>query len=334
VTIALSLGLGVLPVLILLAGLRIMDSYRLVTRAAVARSLGAGVIAAVAAFAIHTGLLHLGWDGVTVKRYVAPVVEETLKALWVLILIRSHRVGFLVDAGIHGFAAGTGFAVIENLYYAWALGPSGVTFWLARGLGTAVLHGSTTAIVAIVSRDLSERRPGLGPAAFLPGLGLGIVLHSLYNHLLFNPLLATAALLVTMPLLLVAVYEHSERATRAWLGVGLDEDVDRLELILSGEERHTPIGEYLESLRHRFEGPILADMLCLLRVHLELAIRAKGTLIARAAGLDLPVDQDVRARLEELRYLERSIGPTGRLAMMPMMRARTRDLWQVYLFDR
>jgi len=312
----------------------VMDSFQLVTRSAVVRSLGAGALAAVVAFAIHTGLLHLGWDEGVVKRYVAPVVEETLKAVWVLFLIRSHRVGFLVDAGIHGFAAGTGFAVIENLYYAWALGASGVTFWLARGLGTAVLHGTTTAIVAIVSLDLSERRTGIGAAAFLPGLALGMVLHSLYNHLLFNPLLATAALLVTMPLVLVAVYEHSERATRAWLGVGLDEDVERLELILSGEERHTPIGEYLESLRHRFEGPILADMLCLLRVHLELAIRAKGILIARAAGLDLPIDPELRARLEELRFLERSIGRTGRLAMTPMMRTRTRDLWQVYLLER
>src|SRR5262249_39238081 len=136
------------------------------------------------------------------------------------------------------------------------------------------------------------------------------------------------------PLLLVAVYERSEVATRAWLGVGLDSDVERLELILSGEEKHSHIGEYLESLRHRFEGPILADMLCLVRIHLELAIRAKGTLIARAAGLDLPIDEDVRARLEELRYLERSIGPTGRLAMLPLLHTRTRDLWQVYVLDR
>jgi RsiW-degrading membrane proteinase PrsW (M82 family) len=328
------IALGVLPVLLLLLGLQLMDSYRLVSGAAIARSLAAGAAAAGVAVAVNVWLLRHGVNDDALRRYVAPVLEETLKAAWVVVLIRSHRVGFLVDAGVHGFAAGTGFAVIENIYYAWVMGPSGLAFWLVRGLGTAVLHGTTTAIVAVTSQGLSERRavPGLLP--FVPGLILSTVIHSVYNHLLFNPLLATSTILVLTPLLLVTVYERSEGATRAWLGAGLDSDVERLELILSGDERHTPIGEYLESLRHRFEGPILADMLCLLRIQLELAIRAKGTLIARAAGLDLPIDEDVRSRLEELRYLERSIGPTGRLAMMPLMQTRTRDLWQVYVLSR
>ena len=329
-----ALALGVLPVLLLLAGLRVMDSYRLVSGPAVSRSLGAGAVAAALAFAANAWLLDHGVDDGAVRRYLAPILEETLKAAWVVVLIRTHRVGFLVDSGIHGFAAGTGFAVVENVYYAWAVGSTGLSFWLVRGLGTAVLHGTTTAIVAIVSQGLSERRAAAGFLPFLPGLALSIGIHSLYNHLLFNPLLATSTILVVTPLLLVAIYERSERATRAWLGMGLDSDVERLELILSGDERHTPIGEYLESLRHRFEGPILADMLCLLRIHLELGIRAKGTLIARAAGLDLPVDEDVRAGLEELRYLERSIGRTGRLAMLPLLRTRTRDLWQVYVLSR
>jgi hypothetical protein len=286
------------------------------------------------AFAANTWLLHHGVEAGILRRYLAPVLEEVLKAIWVVALIRTHRVGFLVDAGVHGFAAGSGFAVVENVYYAWAVGSSGLSFWLVRGLGTAVLHGTTTAILAIVSQSLAERRAAKGLTPFLPGLLLAIGIHSLYNHLLFNPLLATSTILVLTPLLLVVVYEASERAMRVWLGTGLDSDVERLELILSGDERHSPIGEYLESLRHRFEGPILADMLCLLRIHLELAIRAKGTLIARAAGLDLPVDDDVRARLEELRYLERSIGRTGQLAMLPLLHTRRRDLWQVYVLGR
>jgi hypothetical protein len=294
-------------------------------------SLAAGALAAGAAFAANVGLLTAGVDETLLRHYLAPILEEALKAVWVVALVRRHRIGFLVDAGVHGFAVGTGFAVIENLYYASALGRSGISFWLVRGLGTAVLHGSTTAIVAITAQSLAERRGGAGPLAFLPGLAVAVVAHSLYNHLLFNPLLASAAILLVMPLLLVLVYERSERATRDWLGTGLDSDVERLELILTGEERATPIGEYLESMRHRFEGPILADMLCLLRIHLELSIRAKGVLIARAAGLEIPLDDAVRANLDELRFLERSIGKTGRLALLPLLGKSRRDLWQVYL---
>ena len=141
-------------------------------------------------------------------------------------------------------------------------------------------------------------------------------------------------LLGTMPLLIVAIYERIERATRDWLGAGLDSDIERLELLLEGDESHYPIGEYFESLRHRFSGPVMADMVCLLRIHLELSLRAKGILIARAAGVELPADESVQGNLNELRFLERSIGGTGRLAMMPLLQTSGRDLWQITMLRR
>jgi RsiW-degrading membrane proteinase PrsW (M82 family) len=331
----LAIFVGILPVLLFLSALQIMDSYKLVTRRDLLHSAAAGALAAALAFALNTALLRvLNVPPHVVTRYAAPVFEEALKALLVVYFVRADKVGFMVDAAIHGFAVGTGFAVLENLYYAWALQSPGIGLWIVRGLGTAILHGSTTGIVAILAKDLTERHRSKGLALFLPGMAIACAVHSFYNHLLFNPLLATAALLVLMPLLVVAIYERSERATRDWLGAGLDSDMERLELILGGEERHSPIGEYLESLRHRFAGPVLADMLCLLRIHLELSMRAKGMLIARAAGVELPPDESVRANLEELRYLEHSIGGTGRLAMLPLLQTSSRDLWQICMLRK
>jgi RsiW-degrading membrane proteinase PrsW (M82 family) len=334
VTAAVSVAIGILPVALFLGALAALDSYKLVGRAAVTRALLAGAAAAALSYAANVGMLQAGADEGTLKRWLAPAVEESLKALWVGHLLRRHRVGFLVDAGIHGFAVGTGFAVVENLYYAWALGPSPVSVWIARGLGTAVLHGSATAIVALTALHLAERHRVSPPAALLPGWLVAVAAHALYNHLLFDPLLAAAAILATMPPLVLVAYGRSERSTRQWLGTGLDRDVERLELILSGEERDSPIGLYLESLRERFAGPVLADMLCLLRMHLELSIRAKGILIARAAGVELPPDDNVPERLEELRHLERAIGPTGRLAVQPLLSTSGRDLWQIHLLSR
>src|SRR4029434_170662 len=103
---------------LLSGGLQVMDSYRLVSSSAVSRSLGAGAMAAGLAFAANSWLLHQGVDPVTLRRYLAPLIEEILKVAWVVVLIRSHRLGFPVGAGVHGFAAGTGFAVVENVYYA------------------------------------------------------------------------------------------------------------------------------------------------------------------------------------------------------------------------
>ena len=66
-------------------------------------------------------------------------------------------------------------------------------------------------------------------------------------------------------------------------------------------------------------------------MQLELSLRAKGLLIARAAGIDLPPDPEVRAQLEEIRYLERTIGATGLLALQPLLRTSRRDLWQAHV---
>jgi hypothetical protein len=256
-------------------------------------------------------------------------VEETLKAAVVTYLVARSRVGFMVDAGIHGFAVGTGFALVENAYYAAALRDLSPWLWVFRGLGTALMHGSATAIVAILSKFLTDRSGSRAAQHFLPGLAIAIALHSGFNHLTPWPLLATFAPLLLTPLVLLLVFEWSERGTRDWLGTGFDHDVEILELIESGEIRNTPTGRYLELLRGRFPGPVVADMLCMLQIHLELAARAKGILVARQAGVELPVGAEVRANLEELRHLERLVGPTGRLAVTPLLRTSSRDLWQI-----
>lgn len=328
----LSLLVGFLPVVLFLAVLLALDSFQLVTRRQVMLSIGWGMVAAIGALLVNQVLLdaHLV-SSLSLRRYAAPVHEEILKALLVLFLIRAHRVGFLVDAGIHGFAAGTGFALVENAWYVHAMGEANPWLWVLRGLGTAVMHGSTTALVGIAARTFADRGVPIAIAA-LPGLVVAWIVHSTYNHLLLNPLLATAILLVVAPLAMIATFELSERATRHWLGHGLDRDAELLELVHSGAIVDTPAGEYVGSLRERFPGPVVADMLCMLEIRTELAMRAKGMMLARSAGLDLPPDPQVRANITELQFLERSIGPTGRLAMMPLL-PEGRERWQIRLLE-
>ena len=328
----LSLAVGFLPVVLFLIALLALDSFQLVTRRQVLVSIGWGALAAIVAFFAHRLLIEgTGMSPLVLRRYVAPALEEVLKAGLVLALVKAHRTGFLVDAGIHGFAAGTGFALVENAWYAHTLGDVNPWLWVLRGLGTAVMHGSATAMVGIVAHAFAERGRRVVIAA-LPGLAAAWVVHSAYNHLMLNPLLATAILLVVAPLALIATFELSERATRHWLGHGLDRDAELLELIHSGAIVSTPVGEYVGSLRERFPGPVVADMLCLLEIRLELAMRAKGLMLARSAGIDIPSDASLRANLAELKFLEHSIGPTGRLAMMPLL-PEGRERWQIRMLE-
>jgi hypothetical protein len=141
----------------------------------------------------------------------------------------------------------------------------------------------------------------------------------------------TAMLLVVLPLIVLWVFERSDQATREWVGAGLDLDLLLLETFSSDALSHTRFGAYLRELRQRFPGPVVVDMLCLLRVELELSIQAKAVLIARDAGITMPPHPDARRGVDEIRYLRASIGRTGLLALHPINVSSHRDDWHRYL---
>jgi protease PrsW len=330
VTTVPGIAVGVLPVFLFLGALVLIDSYKLVALRAILLSVAAGAAAALASYGANVTLRPaLGLDFARYSMYVAPVVEETLKAAFVAYLLWRNRVGFVVDAAIHGFGIGTGFAFLENLYYLQANPGAPFWTWVVRGLGTAIMHGGATAIVAMVSRTLQHRSGAFRPWLLLPGLGVAVVLHSLYNHFLLHPLLATALIVLVLPGLSVAVFQHSERETKAWVGAGFDTDLELMRVMRSGQVSATPVGKYLTTLRSRFAPEVIVDMLCLLRLRAELSLRAKGVLMMREAGFEAPPDPTLKATFEELRYLERSIGRTGLRALDPFLDTSMRDLWQL-----
>lgn len=326
---------SLLPVLVFLVALVFLDSFKLVSLRAVLQAILAGALVAAACYFLSGFLLdHLPVSSLQYKRYIAPTLEEVLKSLYVVFLIRTMRTGFIVDAAIYAFAVGAGFALVENAYYLRELDSGSLVTWVVRGFGTAIMHGSTMAIFGILAKGTSDRHASMSPVVFLPGLLVAIVIHSLYNHFLVNPVASAALLLAALPFLVIFVFDRSERATRSWLGVGFDSDVELLEIIHTGEVTETHIGQYLKSLKHAFPGEVVGDMLCLLQIHLELSIRAKGVLMAREAGIRLPVDEAVKANLEELKYLEKSVGKTGKMAMTPFLNMTSRDLWQLYMLGK
>lgn len=328
------LPLALFPVLCFLGALLYLDSYKLVRPRVVVLIIAWGGVAAgvsyVASLLIYN---HYDFQLVHYSRYVAPVVEEALKASVLLFLILRHRVGFLIDAAILGFAIGAGFALVENLYYMTLIPDAHLGVWVVRGFGTAIMHGGATAIFGMISLTLLERHGGDDPKVFLIGGLTAVLIHSVFNHFIISPLLSTLAIMVILPPLILLVFQQSERAVERWLDVGFDADTELLELVNSGELSDSPVGQYLHSLKERFEGAVVADLLCYLRLHVELALRAKGVILMRENGFPVEIDEVTRANLEELRYLEASIGPTGRLAMKPFLRMSRKDLSQLYTME-
>ena len=84
-------------------------------------------------------------------------------------------------------------------------------------------------------------------------------------------------MLLFLPPLIYFIFEYSERSLSDWLESDLDSDVQLLESINSGSFPDSHVGRYLHSLSDRFRGEVVADMLCYLRLHVELAMRAKGS---------------------------------------------------------
>jgi protease PrsW len=331
--LGLSLALGVLPVLVFLAALRVMDGYRLVTPRLVAQVIAGGGVAALACLLASAVLWRLADASPLGSRWLLPLMEELAKAAVVLLLFWRHRIGFLVDAAILGFAAGAGFAIVENLYYAAVLEPLPLAVWLVRGFGTALMHGGVTAIFAVLTQLLSERNRRSPLRYGLPGLVVALCLHWLFNRFYFAPLVHTLLVVTLLPALLVLVFLHSARAMHQWLREDLDGDLDLIHLIQSGDFGSSRMGAFLADLRGHFDGPVTADMLCYLRLYTELTLRAKGVLMMREHGFSVGGGEGLDSRLQELRYLEQSIGRVGMLALRPLLGGDWRKRWQLHLLS-
>jgi RsiW-degrading membrane proteinase PrsW (M82 family) len=325
-------GLGVLPVLLFLGALVLLDSYKLIPLRAILLAVAAGAAAAIASYAITVSLQPvLGLDMGRYSMYVAPVVEETLKATYIAWLLYRSKVGFVVDAATYGFAVGTGFALIENIYYLQVHPNPTIWTWVVRGFGTSLMHGGTTAILAMISRTLLNRAPGFRLSLVLPGLAAAIVLHSLYNQFLVAPLLATAFIVLVFPYIMIFLFQKSESETKSWLGTGFDTDQELLGVMRAGQVSGTPVGRYLKDLRTSYPPEVIVDMMCLLRLRAELGIKAKGILLMREAGFEPEPDPSLRAKFDEMSYLEKSIGKTGMRALKPFVDTSSKDLWQLNL---
>ncbi len=323
----LAIILSLVPVVAFLCALRTLDTYKLLALRRILTAIVAGSGAAIAALPVNTLLFQ--WLGGGIGQWAAPMVEELLKAVFPLWAIRSHRVGFPVDAGITGFATGAGFSLVENIVYISSIPDGTPVLWLVRGLGTAVMHGTTTAIVAILAVTAQDRR-GRGAVAAVCGLLIAFAVHVFHNSSLLTPVEMAAVILMGAPALLAGVFWKSEQTLARWLAAKLDQDIEVIDMIDSGAFLESKAGRYLQSLADSFPPAVVGDMLCLIRLSAGLSAQAKGDLLRRELGFEPERDPDLAGKLKEMAYLEQSVGRAGRMALTPLAPRRVRDVWEMY----
>ena len=328
---------GLLPVIMFLLLLIYLDTYRMVRMRLVLAMLAAGGVVAVACYILNGELMDLlGMNLTHYSRWVAPIVEETLKACVVLWLFGTHRVGFLVDSVILGFAVGAGFAVVENFYYLYLDHNTTLTLWIVRGFGTAVMHGTTLAILAAIAHEFAERETREAAADFdfnllwfVPGYLIAVGLHMAFNQFPDRPLVAMLGAWIVAPIALISIFHFATVEAHRWLMSEYSEHKTQLEALRGGGWPDTPAGRKIAAFAERL-GPETTKRI---RRYWELLawllVEAEETLIEEEAG-DVEVDFDqVRAAFSELRGLRGALGRSTHTALKALMPFSRNDYWEL-----
>lgn len=328
-------SLCLLPVILFFVFLLLLDSFKLIKRKVILISGIWGLIAALLAMTINKSLMALNLLSFDqYARYLAPFIEEALKVCVFIYLIRKGNVGFMIDGAIYGFAAGAMFSVVENFMYFTDPQNTNPMIWIIRGFGTALMHGGTTSIILMFVMGSLNARKTLITALF-KGILIAIVMHSLYNHLIFliSPFWVTIIILLTLPTIMIIVFFHNETALRKWLDVELSEEVKLLKMMQGGQLSHTKTGEYIISLKKNFSPEIILDMMNYIRLYTELSIQAKGIMMLKEAGFPISREEITVSKLRELKALKNLIGETGLIAISPILRMSQKDVWKLNLLE-
>lgn len=332
---AIKIFISLSPVVLFFLMLLYLDSLKLVQKKLLGLCLIWGLVSAGLSYFGNTQvfeILGIGFRDYTL--FAAPLLEELLKLIPVFYLIRRNKIGFMIDGAIYGFAIGAAFSVIENVYYVlnYAEAAPGLVVWIIRGVGTAIMHGSATALFAIITMSALNRQTRIFISS-IAGVSGAVLLHSLFNLLVEIPLLSTLLTVLIIPIVLILIFNANEKSIRDWLELEFDSEVTMLKMIRSGQFSATKTGRYLLKIKNHFPPPMLVDIYCYISVYLELSIQAKSRIMMKEAGIVPPSDPQIRDKLRELAALEKSIGKGGLLAISPVLRMNRQNLWKLSLLE-
>jgi protease PrsW len=330
-------GLALVPVLLLLAIFTWLDAFKLMSLKEILLLLVLGGIAAVAVYPISGRLidtLPIGFSNYS--RFVAPWIEEAFKAAIIILLFGFNRIGYKLDAVISGFAIGAGFSVVENIIYLSIYPDYGAGTWLVRGLGTAVMHGTTLAILAAIAHELAERETrgaaadfNFRPWWFFPGFLVAVAIHMLFNQFPDRPMLAMLGAIVFAPVALMMIFGFGTSEAQSWLVAERAEHKAQLEVLRSGAWPDSPSGNKIAAWSARLDAETVKRVRRYWELQAFLIGEAEETLLEEANG-DAEYDAAaLRSALEERERLRRALGPSIYAQLNHLLPFSRNDYWEL-----
>lgn len=165
-----------------LALVRWLDLYASGSFRGILICLCGGVVAFLLAFQVN-GFFGGLFSFSVVVMFTAPIAEEILKSLVLVYAVRRNDFTYFVDGAIYGFASGTAFAVLENLFYLSNAGPeTTLSLAVTRAFTTSLMHGSASALVGVALGRMRYGRGASRIASLLVGWAAAMTLHITYNN--------------------------------------------------------------------------------------------------------------------------------------------------------
>ena len=178
-------SVALVPVLLMALVFTWLDVFKLMSPWEMIACLLLGMFAALVAWPVSGRMLDTLPMGYSIySRLVAPWIEEGAQGPRDLAPVpdQPHRLQARRD---HQRASPSvpDFSVIENIFYLARFPELTTAVWLVRGLGTAVMHGATMAVLAAIAHELGERsmrRQGVhrfNPLWLVPGYVVASLIH-------------------------------------------------------------------------------------------------------------------------------------------------------------
>jgi RsiW-degrading membrane proteinase PrsW (M82 family) len=330
-------AIALVPVLVLLAVFVWLDAFELMSFREIFLLLVLGGFCAVAVYPVSGRLidtLPIGFSGYS--RFVAPWLEEGVKAIAMIGLFWFNRIGYKLDAVISGFAIGAGFSVVENIIYLTIFPQYGMGTWLVRGLGTAVMHGTTLAILAAIAHELAERetRESAGDFDFnllwfMPGYFVAVALHTLFNQFPDRPMLAMMGAVIFAPVAILAILHFGTAEAGRWLKEECSAHQAQFDALKAGRWPDSPSGRKIAALAERLPSESANRIRRYWQLQAWLVVEAEKAMMDEAAG-DATIDKEqVGAAFAELEGLRRALGKSSYSAMKALLPFSRNDYWEV-----
>jgi RsiW-degrading membrane proteinase PrsW (M82 family) len=333
---AVDWAVALVPVLLMLVLFIWLDVFKLMTFWETVGLLALGALTAAAAYPVSGTFLDalpLGFS--TYSRFVAPWMEEILKGVAVVGLFWFNRFGYKLDAVISGFAIGAGFSVVENIIYLTRFPELAANVWMVRGLGTAVMHGTTTAVLAATAHEFAERETrgavaefNFNPLWFLPGLLIAVAIHTAFNQFPDRPLLAMVGILAVAPFIIMAIFRFGAVEAQQWLREERAETRAALDAWEAGKFPDDESGRKIAALVKRSDDKTAAGMREYCQLLTWLLLQAEDTLHDQADDTE-KLHVEGRQAFIRLDHLRGQLGRANVAALKALLPFSRNDYWEI-----